>query len=167
MIKERWVWVPGYEGRYRVSTLGKVRSVTRVTHRNGRKYHAHSRNMTLISSRRNPYLRVVLTGPDGANTHQVHSLVLLAFRGPCPAGKQSRHLNGIGSDNRLSNLRYGTVLENAADRIRHGTFARKLNLEDVVSIRESGVEARHLAKGFGVTTMCVQHVLNRKTWQHI
>lgn len=167
MIVERWVWIPGYVGRYRISTLGKVRSVTRITLHGARKYSSHARNMSLIPSLKNPYLRVVLTGSNGVKTHQVHSLVLLAFRGPCPVGKQARHLNGVGSDNRLRNLAYGTALENAADKIRHSTFSRKLEPEDVVSIRESGVSARYLAKGYGVTTMCVQHVLSRKTWKYV
>jgi hypothetical protein len=53
-----------------------------------------------------------------------HHLVLETFVGPCPTGMECRHLNGDRSDNRLANLCWGTKVENAADRERHGTQPR-------------------------------------------
>lgn len=49
----------------------------------------------------------------------VHRLVLRAFVGACPPGQVCRHLNGDKKDNRLSNLAWGTLLENRQDRTRH------------------------------------------------
>lgn len=54
----------------------------------------------------------------------VHSLVAEAFLGPRPDGYQVRHLDGNRSNNRVENLCYGSALENAQDRERHGTTAR-------------------------------------------
>lgn len=51
----------------------------------------------------------------------VHRLVLEAFVGPCPAGMEVLHINGVRDDNRLENLRYGTRSENMRDALRHGT----------------------------------------------
>lgn len=42
----------------------------------------------------------------------IHQIVLEAFCGPCPDGMEVLHGNGIRTDNRLSNLRYGTRSEN-------------------------------------------------------
>jgi hypothetical protein len=58
---------------------------------------------------------------------QVHALVMLAFVGPRPVGKQTCHRNGDGTDNRLSNLRYGSASDNTLDMVRHGSHnnARK------------------------------------------
>jgi hypothetical protein len=54
---------------------------------------------------------------------KVHQLILWAFVGPCPDGMTDcRHLNGIPSDNRIVNLKWGTRQENIHDAIRHGTF---------------------------------------------
>ncbi len=53
----------------------------------------------------------------------VHRLVLLAFVGTRPNGMAVRHLNGIKTDNRLSNLVYGTYSENNHDIVRHGRNA--------------------------------------------
>ncbi len=45
----------------------------------------------------------------------VHRLVMLAFVGLPPKGKEVRHINGIPTDNRLKNLVYGTRTENILD----------------------------------------------------
>ena len=62
----------------------------------------------------------------------VHRLVLEAFAGPCPAGLESRHLNGIKTDNRRSNLVWGTSAENSADAKEHnGAFGRPPTIPDI------------------------------------
>jgi hypothetical protein len=50
----------------------------------------------------------------------VLSLVLITFVGPRPLGAFGLHNNDDPSDNRLSNLRWGTPAENAADRMVNG-----------------------------------------------
>jgi hypothetical protein len=70
----------------------------------------------------NGYLRVTLYNTDGFKRFYVHTLVLLAFVGPCPAGMECRHLDGNQKNNLLDNICWGTYLENAADMRRHGRF---------------------------------------------
>jgi hypothetical protein len=53
--------------------------------------------------------------------YRVHCAVLEAFVGPCPPGKECRHLDGNGQNNKLQNLKWGTRLENVQDSIKHGT----------------------------------------------
>lgn len=50
----------------------------------------------------------------------IHGLVLAAFDGPRPDDLETRHLDGNPTNNRLSNLIYGTGTENQLDRVRHG-----------------------------------------------
>lgn len=70
------------------------------------------------------YLRVRVRR-GGKNCHQaVAPFVAEAWIGVRPEGLQVRHINGIKTDNRPTNLEYGTALENAEDRERHGTTAR-------------------------------------------
>lgn len=52
---------------------------------------------------------------------QAHRAACHAFHGAPPEGMQVRHLNGINTDNRIENLRWGTPAENIADQERHGT----------------------------------------------
>jgi len=72
------------------------------------------------------YLRVGLRKPGERRKrlYYVHALVLLAFVGPCPEGQETRHLDGSRDNNVLSNLAYGTHLENEADKERHGRRPR-------------------------------------------
>lgn len=108
---ERWAPVPGYEGRYEVSTAGRVRS------------YAFSRPKILSQSirRDDGYPRVTLILAGVRKTVAVHRLVATAFLGPRPDGLETRHLDGNAGNPRLENLRYGTPSQNAFDRIRHGT----------------------------------------------
>lgn len=99
---EQWAEVVGSPG-YQVSTYGRVKNpsgrlIGKPNHMRG-------------------YVRVSIANHRIAFVHQ---LVLEAFVGPCPPGRNSRHLNGIPTDNRLSNLRWGTGKERSTDRARHG-----------------------------------------------
>jgi hypothetical protein len=74
---------------------------------------------------REGYRRVQLCHANGTKiTRKVCGLVIVAFRGPKPEGMECRHDNGICTDDRIDNLLWGTPLENAADKRRHGTIAR-------------------------------------------
>jgi hypothetical protein len=50
----------------------------------------------------------------------VHRLVALAFYGKCPEGWVVRHKNDIKTDNRPSNIAYGTQMENMDDSYLNG-----------------------------------------------
>lgn len=147
--------VPGCTG-YRVSCLGRVQG----------RWQPHPRILLDSWHDLKPavfagYLRVALVYDDGfRRTRKVHRLVLEAFVGPRPVGFQARHLNGDRRDNRLENLAWGTALENARDRDRHGTTAvgeksgvAKLTDRDAAAIRESlsaGASSVDLAREYGV-----------------
>jgi uncharacterized protein (DUF433 family) len=109
---EEWRAVPDFEDRYEVSNLGRVKSFAR------------RRERILKATPCCGYLQVGLSEDGQVTYKKVHALVLTAFVGPCPEGMESRHLNGDRQDNRLINLCWGTKLENAADKHRHGTMAR-------------------------------------------
>lgn len=94
-------------GLYEVSNLGRVRRGTRV--RKG------------MTRNRTGHLTIDLW-VDGVRVQRpVHQLVLEAFVGPPEPGQVCRHLNGVSSDNRLSNLTWGTHSENRLDSVGHGT----------------------------------------------
>ena len=50
-----------------------------------------------------------------------HVLVLEAFKGPCPTGKESCHWDDDGLNNNIDNLRWDTRRRNVADAIRNGS----------------------------------------------
>lgn len=106
--------VPGFDGYY-VTSDGKVWSTR------GRGAHAkpyQGGRWLKGYTRKDGYVLVNLA--PRRVFREVHTLVALAFLGPRPEGQQVRHLNGEPGDNRLTNLKYGTVSENQMDRVRHG-----------------------------------------------
>jgi hypothetical protein len=126
MSAEEWRAVPGFEGIYEVSDLGRVRSLKRyVPFRTG----PHAGSLKLIHERilvgspdRYGYPTVDARHPDGKrHMMRVHQFVLRAFVGEPSPGQECLHGNGNPRDNRLSNLRWGTRSENIYDAVRHGT----------------------------------------------
>lgn len=111
----------------------------------------------------------------GNATARIHRLVLEAFVGPRPSPRhEARHLDGCPSNNRLSNLAWGTAAENLADKERHGTvycgtrhrFAR-LDPEKVRSIRACTLPVADGARLFGVSVSTYWNARTGKTWRRV
>ena len=120
-----WATIPDYNQAYEISDTGLVRSIGRVVPygKNGR---ATYRERVLKQTKiKNGYFTVKLAYRGVTKTAYVHVLILLAFVGPRPETKvrgEISHLDGDKLNNALSNLVYGTIHENVADRKRHMTM---------------------------------------------
>lgn len=168
-MKEIWKDIPGYEGRYQVSSLGRVKSMT---------YRGSSGEKVLKPYKDfKGYYRVILCThkAKSKHCHQIGRLVLEAFCGPCPVGYEAAHLNGSPSDNRVNNLRWVTPTENNRHKEAHGTKLQgsthpmaKLNERTVMDIRrKSRIYNKKLAEEFGLDMSTLGKILKRKTWKHI
>jgi hypothetical protein len=113
---EQWRAIPGFEGFYEVSDLGRVRSLERdepYRRRPGSFLRRRPARLLALSRGSNGYLTVLLRG----KTHTVHTLVLKAFVGPRPAGLCCCHFpDPSPANNQLSNLRWDTYAANNAER---------------------------------------------------
>jgi hypothetical protein len=113
---EIWKPVTVREG-YEVSNLGRVRSVPRwINSTTGQRYFSTGR---LLKPQKGPGGYAIVHLGKGLMTRYIHQLVMSAFVGPTPKGKQILHNNDIKSDNELNNLRFGTRLENYTDAVRN------------------------------------------------
>lgn len=98
MKKETWKDIPGYEGRYQVSSLGRVRTDS-------------GKIMSLELTQRG-YFRVELWSSHSRKRFKVHRLVAIVFI-PNPKNlPQVDHINGDKTDNRVENLRWVSNLQN-------------------------------------------------------
>lgn len=125
MVDERWRPVVGFQGFYEVSSLGQVRSLDRVEKTRNRwgEMDRVKRGKILKPGLRGRHLTVDLRAPGRIPRHYlVHRLVLEAFVGPAPKDQPlALHWNDVPTDNRLENLRWGSVSDNAHDSVRNGT----------------------------------------------
>lgn len=116
-MAEIWKDIPGFEGLYQVSDQGRVRSVDRkipAMSRHGTRHLRTYKGKILRPGRLSSgHLSVVLG--HGAAGVTIHSLVMLAFVGPCPAGTEICHNDRNPENNHLSNLRYDTRASNLKD----------------------------------------------------
>lgn len=120
-MTESWRTVPGYEGLYEASDRGRIRSIDRIVPHPVQGSHRR-RGLVLKQVPNNGYLFVKLSRDGVAPTLGVHTVIALTFLG-ARTGPHIRHLDGDSTNNVPSNLAYGTVAENTADRKSHGTLA--------------------------------------------
>lgn len=180
-MAERWVAIPGYEGRYEVSDQGQVRSWGRGrVHRPEGEPRLVPQREILSRDRRKAgglgVLVVALYDGRAQRPHPVHRLVLTAFVGPRPGNQEARHLNDNRHDNRLENLAWGTRLENAEDARRNGirrTGERngrsKITAEIAREIRARRDEETQEALGerFGLAQSTVSAIQLGKLWPEL
>lgn len=173
-MTEVWLPVIGSDGWYEVSDLGRVRSWY-----NGRWGRRTDPKLLSISPNCiSGYLDVLLTIDGRKTTRAVHRLVSEAFLGPRPDGLEVRHINGVKTDNRPGNLRYGTKKENAWDRTLHGTQQRgtdfpnsKLDYVKAKAIRylyaSDDFSYSDLALTFGVDDRTIRKVVSGEHWKEM
>jgi hypothetical protein len=165
---EAWKDIPGYEEYYQVSNLGRVRSKDRIVRHNcGGEKRVKGQIMSQLLTP-NGRFQVFLYRGGKRKICLVHRLVLLAFVGECPKNMEVRHLNSISTDNRLSNLAYGTHSENVIDTINLGRNSRqKFNPSVVIEIRErldKGETVKALAEEYHTSTRAISKIKNRHTY---
>jgi HNH endonuclease len=117
------------------------------------------------------------TAGKAVQTH-AHRIVALLFIGPPPTpAHEVCHWDGNGLNNMMTNLRWGTAVDNAADRSRHGTAisgeragVSVLTSEQVIEITRghgAGESRSELATRFGVTQENVSQILLGRTWAKV
>ncbi len=166
-LKEIWKAIPGYEGKYEASTLGRIRSVDRIVY--SRNWHTGISFKRIIKGKilhpgrycKSGHLSVVLG--HNAKGSPVHQLIMRTFVGDCPKGYEVLHKNGNPEDNRLINLHYGTRTENILDVYRQGKVWRKLSIDDVEAIRfglSCGYMLKELASLYNVSISLISQIKN-------
>lgn len=173
---EEWRVIPGSEGYYSVSNLGRVRSEPLAVRTTGRQRGGILQPCPDTKG----YLQFAMCLPGrGTLRMKVHRAVALAFLGPRPDGAQINHISGDKMDNRVWNLEYVSCRQNVrhswavglrtAEQVcgeRHGMA--KLTATQVREIRSAhGVPHRTLALQHGVTPQCISDIVKGRTWRRV
>lgn len=164
--------VPGHEGRYSVTSHGRVFS----------HFYRHDHRTVELSQMTHPegYKRVKFPlGYPGSHI-KVHRLVAMAFH-PNPNNlPQVNHIDGNKGNNHYLNLewtdnsgnqRHAFATGLQSERKGEAHNMHKLTDDDVRKIRQLLASGRHtqfdIGKMFGVSNFCISDIKRGKTWTHI
>ena len=160
-------WIAGYEGRYKVDTSGNVYSFIA----NGYKGKAFKMKLRIDKY---GYKKIWLFGDNKSKPLFVHRLVAMAYL-PNPKNKpQVNHINGIKTDNSLSNLEWVTGRENSRHAVATGlqtnNHSRKFSHDDIVqikSIHANGFSFRKIAKIYKVQHQTIGNIIKGISYKDI
>lgn len=176
-MNERWLPIPGYEGIYEVSDQGRVRSLDRYIHRRD-KAKSYLKSGRILKPRPidkdGGRYQVILCNECARTPYGVHVLVLMTFLCIRPHGFVGCHDDGDSTNNKLSNLYWGTVRANMDDREYHGRTVKGLNVHSV-KLTEDEVRQIRIAKGtnreiaakFNIGETQAWSIRARKKWKHL
>lgn len=150
---EHWKPIPGYEGFYEASTLGRIRRIACTRHvcTEKRNFIRSYKEKLLRPAKRRKQLTCSLTNYytvtlcDIDNNHKtfgVHQLIAKTFL-PNPENKpQVNHKNGNGLDNRLVNLEWANGSENQSHAVvALGRHCRRIKCIETGKEFNSGKDA--------------------------
>ena len=122
---ERWADIPGWEGLYQASDMGRVKSlprrIPRPTHPIGDL--VLKERILRYGTNKRGYRQVSLSREGKGTSIFVHKLVAAAFFGEAN-GREVNHISADKSDNTLANLEYVTHSENIAHAVDLGIWSR-------------------------------------------
>lgn len=175
---EEWKAIPGYEGLYEASTLGRVRSLDRLIHCRNGSVKQYRGTVLTPSTTNTDYLSVQLSRDGKPIRYLVHRLVALTFI-PNPDGlEEVNHKDGVKRNNELSNLEWMSRVRNIRHAMGMGLIqglgednpAAKLTESDARLIKEYSRLALHpkeLARAFSVKPSTITDIQLGRSWQHI
>lgn len=178
---EIWKPIPGFEG-YEASTLGRIRSVDRILELIGRwgpMKRFHQGKILRLKPKPNGYGQNYPCFYAGNGSYlQVNRTVCWTFHGSPPSEKhEAAHLDGRTENNRPENLAWKTPIENAADKVRHGTAPIGVKnararldeavVADIIDRYAVGEKSLNLAIEYHVTASNILAIVRGDTWTHV
>lgn len=172
-MNEVWKPIPGYEGFYEASDLGRIRSLhTKKRHR------AKSADGIVAQCDLRGYKTCVLSKDGERCTKMIHRVIAMTFLGmPVDSKNTVNHKDLNKSNNAPENLEWLSLTENIRHasklipRLRGEKNRSKLTESNVKAIRDRYIPRqttlKQLAEEYGVSEQTVHAIVHRKKWAHV
>jgi len=135
-MNEIWKDIKDYEGLYKISNKGNVKSLDRIIlYKNGKRRFFESQQISLVNT--HGYSTVSLNKNGNGKRFYLHRLLALSYL-PLVKGKNDiNHINGIKDDNRLENIEWCTQSENVQHAYDNdlNKNAREIYLTNVAGLK--------------------------------
>lgn len=159
--------VKNYEGLYFVNDLGDIFSYPKKTRKEIRKLKVQLTN--------SGYYIVDLCKNGKVKKHLIHRLIASSFLENNDNKKQVNHINGIKTDNSLSNLEWCTASENQKHSIKTGLRSAKgmknsqskLTDDIVIKIFNEKDLCKNISKKYNISIPTISDIKRQHTWKHI
>lgn len=173
-MSEQWRNIPGYEGEYAISDLGRIKRLKDSANNSWK-----ADRILAPRAMENGYLRIMLCKNAAREEFLIHRLVLTVFRGGAPfSNAQVNHLNGDKKDNRPENLEWVTQSQNikhaydvlghkARGVSNHSTHLTEEDIRQIRALRQAGTRSIVLARQFNISPRAIRDIVNRRTWAHV
>lgn len=164
MIVEEWKDILGYEGLYKVSSLGNVYS---YNNKAIRKFHIVNTGYYMVDLYKNGQRK----------KFYVHRLVATHFLQPLTDKINVNHKDLDRKNNQVSNLEWCTLSENAVHAVENGAVplgssrkSSKLDEAKVAQIKKllgENVKQGDIAKMFNISEPTISEIKTGKYWKQI
>lgn len=119
MLEEQWKDIEGFEGIYKVSTFGRIKSLRRICRANTcGKREVYEKILSACKSK-NGYLTVVLCNKGKKRSLAVHRIVAKTFIKNFGNKKEVNHKDENKTNNRIDNLEW-------CDRVYNSTYGSSI-----------------------------------------
>lgn len=165
---EQWKDIPGYEGLYQVSDLGRVKRLAYTYNRmhKGKMIEVPIPEKILSGTKLGSkgYPRVNFNG----DLYQIHVLVAKAFVSNPYDKPQVNHIDGIKTNNKASNLEWVTNQENRDHAVKMGLHANRATglgkltfnqIQVIKQLHKEGFKQKDIADLFHVVQQTVSKVI--------
>lgn len=167
---EEWRAVPSLPD-YQVSTLGRVRrAISRTCGKEGKILKPAIRNGY-------PAIDVYDAATKTKRLRSVHRLIAETFIGPAD-GREVNHIDGVRTNNALSNLEYTdrsgnalhsyqTGLQNAVGERNGQAKLTEAQVEEILLMPRHRGQPQQIARHYGVSDTTIRDIWYGRVWGHV
>jgi len=173
--KEIWMDIKGYEGLYKVSNLGRVLSLARLSARG----HKVPNRFIGVMPSSHGYCCVNLNKNKIPRHYHISQLVALNFLPNTNNLPEVNHISGVKTDDSLPNLEWSSGLHNKLHAFHmkltvipkgeksHKSKLTDMDVAEIWQMIKSGISKKIVANKFNISLSNIHHILQGKTWTHI